>query len=51
MIRQERKIYWFSRFFSNFNLFSSVFKMAIERNRFAKYSRDNVTFEREFKTI
>ena len=51
MIRQERKIYWFSRFFSNFNLFSNAFKMAIERNRFVKYSRDNVTFEREPKTI
>ena len=33
MTRQERRIYSFLGFFSNFNSFSSVFKMAIDMDR------------------
>lgn len=56
MNRQERRIFRFSRFFSSFNSFSSVFEMAIESDRkqvfsFGNYSRDNVTFNRYLKTV
>ena len=45
MIRQERRIYWFPRFLSYCNLFSSVFKIAIEIASGGKFCE---LFERQY---
>ena len=53
MIRQERRIYWFSKLISNFNSSSNVFKIVKKTEAlgvsFVYYLRHGVTFERGLK--